>query len=688
LRSERQRDVLAAAVVAVVSFLPFLRGALAGTSFYFRDLAAQFLPLRRFALDGLRAGAVRLSNPLVHEGVALSPPAAAYPLDLLQLLRPDEVGISLVLALHIPLAAVAFFAMARSFSLPRLAAGGAAVAYALGGFLLSTVNLYVYVQAAAWAPVLVASLVRLGAGGGRRAAALVAAAVALCLSTTGAEIVLQAVLLGLVLGWPARGVRVRRLSASAAALALGAAIAAPVIVLVVGQVEGSARDRGFATDVVLAHSIHPITFAQTVVGGLYGNLGNLANEWWGQNFFPRGFPYVLSLYLGAPLLSLAAVGMGGERPGRRRLLLLAAGGILLSLGRWAGFAPLVDALPLLHVFRYPVKAFFLVHFTACLLAGFGLEALTGDKGPSAWRRLAASSFLLGALLVGTLFLPALAPRLVAAFAAGFFHPGTDGPTRWLQLGRVLLDAATGGTVALAVAALAVAAWRGALVPRRAALLVAALVAADLLRTGAGLNPMVGASFFHPSPDLAVRLPALREGRVFTCGLETSASYKAARRARGADHELWTFAAMLETLTPNFNVPLGVPTALSIDLTMLVPEERVLSPREASCADVDAILPRLRRAGVLTVLSVDPLDHPALEARDVIRPERIAPLAVHVYRLRDALPATERPPRLPTPRRLAAAGTLSALALLGAGILAGGRFRGRGRGARTDDSPPL
>jgi hypothetical protein len=663
-------------VVALVSFLPFLRGALSGASLYFRDLAAQFLPLRRLALEGLRAGEVRLVNPLVHEGVALSPPAVAYPLDLLQLLRPDEVGISLVLALHVPLASVAFFAMARSLSLPRVAAAGAGIAYALGGFLLSTVNLYVYVQTAAWAPVLVVALVRLGTGGGRRAAALAAAATALCLSTTGAEILLQAALIGLVLGFPTRGLSTRRLSAAAFALALGAAIAAPVIVLVTGQVEGSARDRGFETGVVLAHSVHPITLAQTVVGGLHGNPGNLANEWWGQNFFPRGFPYVLSLYLGAALLSLAAVGLGTRGgPWRGRLLLLAAGGVVVSLGRWAGFAPLVDALPVLHLFRYPVKAFFLVHFSACLLAGLGFQALAGEGRP-AWRRLAAASSVLGLVLVGTLLLPRLAPRFVAYFAAGFFHPATDGATRLLQLGRVLADAATGGALALAVAAVAVAASRGVIVPARATLLVAAVVTADLLRAGAGLNPMVGAAFFRPSPELQARLPALRVGRVFTCSLETSASYQAGRRVRARDHELWTFAAMLETLTPNFNVPLGVPTALSIDLTMLVPEDRVLSPREASCADVEAILPRLRQAGVVTVLSVDPLDHPALEARDVIRPERIAPLVVHVYRLRDTLPVSPRPPRLPGRARLVAAGTLSALALLVTGLLARGSPRAR------------
>jgi len=131
------RRAFPAALVALVAFLPFLRGALSGASLYFRDLAVHFLPLRRFALEGLMAGEVRLWNPLVHEGIPVSLPALGYPPDLLQLLRPDEFGISLVLAIHVPLAAIAFLAMARGFSLPTAAAAGGALVYALGGFLLS-----------------------------------------------------------------------------------------------------------------------------------------------------------------------------------------------------------------------------------------------------------------------------------------------------------------------------------------------------------------------------------------------------------------------------------------------------------------------------------------------------------------------------------------------------------------------
>ncbi|HSD29295.1 MAG TPA: hypothetical protein VLL75_18475, partial [Vicinamibacteria bacterium] len=125
-----------------------------------------------------------------------------------------------------------------------------------------------------------------------------------------------------------------------------------------------------------------------------------------------------------------------------------------------------------------------------------------------------------------------------------------------------------------------------------------------------------------------------------CSLEESPAYLAARAARGAFHEAWSFSLLLETLTPAFNVPLGVPTALSPDLTMLVPGDRVFSPSEASCRDLDSVVPRLREAGVDTVLAITALAHPDLEADGVLAADRIAPLAVHVHRLRDPRPRVD------------------------------------------------
>jgi hypothetical protein len=642
VRDDRRLDWLAGGLTALVALAPFLRGLASGASFYFRDLSLYFLPVRRFALQGLAAGEVRLWNPLVHEGVPLSLPALGYPIDLLQLLRPDEAGVSVVLALHVPLAALGFFLLARGLSLGRVAAVGGGLAYALGGFVLSSLNLYVHLQAAAWAPLLVLGLVRVLGEGSWRTAAATALVLAVALSTTGVEIVAQAVLIGLALGasLASRARGAGWLVRAAASFALGVAMAAPVLVLVAGQVEGSARARGLPTDVVLAHSVHPFTFVQTVVSGLYGNPANLANEWWGQNFFPRGFPYVLSLYVGAAALALAAIGAASRRPLGRPLVGLVLLAVVVSAGRWAGLASLVDALPALRLFRFPVKAFFTVHFAVSLLASAGLAALADVSHERAWRRLRAWAAALGGVLVLTLLLPMALPGPLGAFAARFFPPGLEAPVRALLMGRVLLDAATGGLAALLLVATSVLVLRGAISPSRGAWLAVAVVTADLLRAGAGLNPMVSSSFFEASPELSSALPALREGRVFTCSLEESPEYQAARRDRGLDHELWTFATSQEAMTPSSNLRFGVATALSPDLTMLVPEERVLSPEEASCRDLERIVPRLEAAGVRRVISASPLDHPDLVLERAIRPARTAPIELRVYATKRPLPLLE------------------------------------------------
>jgi hypothetical protein len=74
--------------------------------------------------------------------------------------------------------------------------------------------------------------------------------------------------------------------------------------------------------------------------------------------------------------------------------------------------------------------------------------------------------------------------------------------------------------------------------------------------------------------------------------------------------------------------------------MLVPGDRVFSPAEASCRDLDAIVPRLREAAVDTVIAVSPLVHRDLEPDGVLAPARITPLAVHLHRLADPRPRVE------------------------------------------------
>jgi len=622
-------DAAASGAVALAAFLPFLRGALQGASFYFRDLSVQFFPVRRFAVEGLRAGQLRYWNPYAYEGVALSPLPLGYPLDLLQALRPDESFFSLLLALHLPLAAVAAYLLARRLGAGPAGAATAGLGYALGGFALSTVNLYVYCEALPWVAFVVLALVR-AAPGGRREVGWAALAVGVLLSTTAAEFAVQAVVAGVVLApWPLSRGAASRLAGS---VVLGTGLAAAVLGPASAAVVGSARGAGFPPDVVLAHSVHPLALVQVLVAGLFGDPSRLAERFWGMNFFPRGFPYVLSLYLGAIPLGLAVAGVCALRRPAGRLLLLLALALLVALGRWAGLQPVVEALVWVRTLRFPVKAFLTAHLAIALLASLGADAIAAGER-RALRAFAAVALALGLALAGA---PTLLGRLEAVgdwLLRGFFPPDLAWPLRLAYAREIGADAAIGGAVAACAGGLALLALRGHLRPAVVAWAVTVLLGADLLRAGAGLNPMVTPAFLRPSPEVEALAARLRADGGRLCPLDPSYSpaYERARAAR-TRHELWSFAVVEDTLSPDTNLHDGVATALTPDRTMLVPTDRVLPPEAASPRALPALLPRLRESAVSHVLSLDSLAVDGLTLEQSLAPPRLVPLRLALYRV--------------------------------------------------------
>jgi hypothetical protein len=356
-----------------------------------------------------------------------------------------------------------------------------------------------------------------------------------------------------------------------------------------------------------------------------------------MNFFARGFPYVTSLYLGPVALGLAIAGLSGCGSGmpRRRLALLAVLGLLASLGEFGGLGFLVDAVPALHAFRYPVKAFFSFHLAVALLAARGLDAV--QRGRCAGPALLQASFALPLVLAP--LLPLVWPGQLGWFFSGFLPPDFSPQARGEVALRVLGDAAVGGAIALAAALVAGLAAASRLAPPRAAAALASLLAVDLVRAGAGLNPMAPPGFFQLSPEMhlvAARLHASGE-RIYTLDLSGSPAYRAGRVARGRDHERWTFTLFRETLSPLYNVAERVPSAWSPDLTMLAASERVLPPESVPPEHFAELVPALLRSGVGHVLSLDPLHDEHLTLEQLVASPRTAPLAVHLYRLRDPLP---------------------------------------------------
>ena len=604
------------AVAAAAALLPHLGALLPLRSYYFRDFTVTFYPLRLFQARELRAGHWPFWNPYIQEGTFALP--VSYPVDLLHVFWPGPAAVSWLLTLHFPLAAVAAHWLARELGASRKAAAVAGALYALGGLALSSLDLYVFLQALALAPLVIGGIRRAAERGGR-SIPLGAVFLALALSTLALEFVFQAVLLGLLLGWAARP-GAPALKRMAAAVALGVGLAGFPIAVVLGLVGQTVRGSGFAPEVALGNALHPMGLLQVVVSGLFGSLAQPAESWWGGAFFTKGFPYFLSLYLGPLALALAAAGAPAlDR--RSRGLMLGVAGLALwyALGARGGLAPLLASLPVARWFRFPIKAVLLPHVVVCLLAGLGVDRLRAGAG---WGRFALTAAGTSAVCLG-----------VAAAA------WQGAALRWAQVDPAIarpVAAAIGwsGVVAAAVGALgllaaAAVAWRRA-PASRAALLLGAVAVADVARAAYGMNPQATPAFFDPLPEMtALHLDQLDGGRVFSYGPDESPAFRRFLAERTPARGIWSFFVIRQMLAPYANILDRVQSPEAKDLTSFVPRPPELMPEDYRPDAVARIVPRLRNAAVSRVVSLDPVEHPDLKPLATI-PAGAPGLDIHVY----------------------------------------------------------
>lgn len=606
-------------VLVPVSLLAHPVAALPLRTYYFRDFGMAFFPLRLFAARELHEGRLPAWNPFIFEGTFQLP--SLYPPDLLHVLWPSPVFVSWLLTLHLPLAALGAYWLARELGTSRAGAFVSGVVFALGGFALSCLNLYVFLQALALAPFVVGWLRRAAARGGR-SVPVAAAVVAVALSTLAVEFVGQAVVLGWALGLAARPAR-PALSSLATATVLGTALGAVPIVLVLGPLPETLRGAGFTPEVFLANAVHPATLVQAVLPNAFGVLRAPAEAWWGGRFFSHGLPYILSLYIGPLALALAALGLSRvEWRTRLALLVLLGLGVWYALGEWGGLAPLVQGLPFASALRFPAKALLGPHLVVAILAGVGASRLSLDRRAWPWLAgLVATAAAVGLAVGG----------VVALGRPGLVEWSGVVAEYWPNVAAVVVrDAAVLAVIALVSGGLAWAVRRGHLSTGRALALLAGLLAADLARAGAGLNPQVHASYYDPLPEIAeLRLDELDAGRVFSYGLEHSPAFRDFLSRGGRALTLAGSYLNRQILAPYANVIDRVEAAEANDLTAFVPRPRELGPDSYAPERAGELLPWLRNAAVTRVLSLDPLGHPDLvPLREV--PAGPPGLRIHVY----------------------------------------------------------
>ena len=143
----------------------------------------------------------------------------------------------------------------------------------------------------------------------RRVAALAVCA-ALQASTLGADVLVQTAVAGIVLLDEPAALRDRRLLRLAGSGVVALLLAAPALLGARALMAGTAREQGFVKAQVLSFSLHPAVLGEMLLPKFLGDPHAFSDaDYWGRAYFPEGNPYLVSIYLGLPVLLLAWLGV-------------------------------------------------------------------------------------------------------------------------------------------------------------------------------------------------------------------------------------------------------------------------------------------------------------------------------------------------------------------------------------------
>jgi hypothetical protein len=594
--------LLALALLAV----PLFHGPLlAGEVLYRRDLNMLWVPQMESFVRAVAEGSLPLWDPYRAFGQPLlADPRAqiAYPPTWLNLVMRPGTYLTAYVVGHVVLAAVGVYRWLRLRGAAAMAAATGAAAWEASGPLLSHGNFGHMLAAAAWMPWMFAEVDRALETPGRRSVVRVALVTAAQLLAGSPDVTMITGLGLLALAGP-RLVRpggVARLGRLAAAAVLAAAIGALQWLPMLEVVRHGVRSTMGVAERTL-QSVSPPRLAEAVVpiwwNSLRLNAATLAAVLDGVE------PFMLSIYLGGPVLALALYGAWrGSRP--LAPLMAAAGliGTLFSLGPHTPFHAAIIALTPLRLVRYPSKAMLLTSLAVAILAGLGLDALRSRRRDA----VAPFAVLLAVCSCARILVGRVewwGPRLLAPAAGG-------------EWARAVASNVAAIDVTLALLALAAAAvW---FVPKPWALAVLATASvADLVWRHHDLNPSAPAALFRVRPEAVDRVPGGRAARIYSYdyGLATASQqargpvpspYVLARAPEGWPRPAAMVLGVHEALTPPTAARWGLFGSYDLDTVgFFTPAQTRLVELLRDVEDSPAHLRLLQVGGVDAVLALRP-----------------------------------------------------------------------------------
>jgi|CXWL01.1.fsa_nt_gi hypothetical protein len=562
-------------LVAVVVL--YWQPALGFGSFFQRDVFLYWIPRIEWAVRSLAEGRLPQWDASFGFGVPfLADPnfQPFYPVTWLNLVFQPSTVFTVLVVGHTLLGAWGMFHLLRRRVRSREAAFVGGIVFVGGGALVSSATLWHHYSSAMYMPWVADAFLRVRAG--RRGAWIRLGVMTGLQALAGSADAMLMTAFGLLFLLP---LKPKRLALMAPSLGAGGllcfALAAAQWLPTMRGVADTERS-GLSAQTRLYWSVPPATLIDLVLP-----LTGAAHAGEDQpNPLEQRFRLITSMYLGASTLPLLI--LGAMRWPRGLLLLVLSLG--LAMGRHGPLA-WVSELPVVSMVRFPSKILWLSSMVWAALAAIGLAV---------WVRRRSALSRSTVAMVGLVLL---------ALAAGlaFTSAATAGES---VAGEAIRKAVPWALMSLGLALLASA------LPGGAAIMVAVVVAMDLMAVGPSVNAYSSGEMLRLRPSVVDVLRGLEASRIFVlpASRQQARSWKAP--ANWSDEEAYFFSQG-QMLVPPQGGRWGLKGSFDGDFAGLAP--RAYTRLSDLVAGSNPVNPRwLQMGGVTHVLRFAAVDEPGME----------------------------------------------------------------------------
>jgi hypothetical protein len=374
--------VIIALITAIIFFHPLL---FAERTLYFRDINQIFYPMKYFLAHSLKSGIIPFWSPFYFCGAPFLSDiqtGSLYPPSLIFAVFSYPLSLNIYIVFHIFLCFCLAYSFMKQIGVSVSAAILAAIAYAYGGYVLSTINLLINLHVITWLPAILCFYHRALMTKLMRYYLLTI--LFFCLAILGGEpqLFILSAAIAYSFGIISTSRNIKGIKAFVNYTLIFAILITGSLLITIVQwgptlldYQNSVRARGFTFDEVtrfsmswstLKHLFIPFSLDQAFNGSL-----SLM-----KNLYPPdgNLPWLLSIYPGfiiAPLALLAVF----FRTSRETIfwIILFLLGIILSLGHNTPLYYIIYSV--FPFFRFPEKYFFLSCISMIILAGYGFDRL-------------------------------------------------------------------------------------------------------------------------------------------------------------------------------------------------------------------------------------------------------------------------------------------------------------------------